>query len=444
MPRSAPPWILAAAVVAAFPAVGARAGEAAPLRLTLAEAQTRAIAVESRAGQWQSLEASAAANVQASSAARLPQLELAGGYTRQSDVPELTLALPGAPPRTIFPNIPDNYRLRIGVSAPLYTGGRLHALSAAARAERTAAQADVASGRSRVLLETAAAYWGLVTARETARVLGESLAAYETDLLDARNRERLGLAARNEVLVVEVERDQAELARLRAESRAAVAEAQLARLLDAAPGARLEPAEELEGPAAGDPELESLVAEALAARPERAALAAHLAAAEARISGERAARLPQVQAAAGLDYARPNRKVLPPEDDWKDTWDVSVNVSWSLFDGGRAGAALRRARAAADGLRHQLAELDRLVRFEVTQSAAELTTARAATAVATRSRAAALENRRVARDRHREGLIPWSEVLDAEVAVLRADLSRTEALAQVRLAAAALDRARGR
>jgi outer membrane protein TolC len=47
-------------------------------------------------------------------------------------------------------------------------------------------------------------------------VLEESLAAYEAHLADARNRQAVGLAARNEVLAVQVEKDRAELARLRA------------------------------------------------------------------------------------------------------------------------------------------------------------------------------------------------------------------------------------
>ena len=43
-----------------------------------------------------------------------------------------------------------------------------------------------------------------------------------------------------------------------------------------------------------------------------------------------------------------------------------------------------------------------------------------------------------------EGVIPSSELLDAELAYERAALSRTEALAVLRLAAAGLDRAVGR
>jgi outer membrane protein TolC len=135
---------------------------------------------------------------------------------------------------------------------------------------------------------------------------------------------------------------------------------------------------------------------------------------------------------------------VPPTATWEDTWDVGVGVSWSVFDGGRRSANEARARAQADAARQQLRELDRAIRLEVTQRALELRTAEARLAVAERSVESAAESRRVAADRYREGVIPSSELLDAEVALERATLTRTEALATLRLAAAGLDRAVGR
>ncbi len=57
---------------------------------------------------------------------------------------------------------------------------------------------------------------------------------------------------------------------------------------------------------------------------------------------------------------------------------------------------------------------------------------------------AARENQRVAGDRYHEGLVASSDLLDAEVALQRAGVDRAEALAQLRLAAANLERAIGR
>jgi outer membrane protein TolC len=414
------------------------------LRLTLRQAVDRALAASASLRQLRALEDAASADAQAARAGRLPAVDLAAGYTRNSDVPELTLQSPGQPPRTIFPNIPDNYRSRLGVSVPVWTGGRLLGQIRAADNEQAAAGSDAQAGVADLVVETTAAYWSLVTARQSESVLAEALAAYDAHLNDARNREAVGMAASNEVLAVQVERDAAELSRLRAANQAAVAEANLARLLVTEAGTRIEAAEPLERAEAEHEALEALVAAALSARPERAALLRRVAAADARVRAEQAGRRPQVVASAGYDYANPNRKILPPEAEWNDTWDIGIGLSLSPFDGGRTRANVARARARADAARAQLQDLDRRIRLQVTQRLLELETAAAQASLAERSLESARENRRVANDRYREGLVPSSELLDAEIALLRAGLERTNALAQVRLAAAQLDRAVGR
>jgi outer membrane protein TolC len=283
-----------------------------------------------------------------------------------------------------------------------------------------------------------------VTARANEEVVREAEAAYEAHLTDARHRQELGLAARNEVLAVEVERDRAVLTRLRAQSQRETAEADLARLLKLPPGETLEPVEPIESAPVPEDDLEAQVASALAHRPERQAAEARVKAATAQAESERGARLPQVMAAAGYDYANPNRKFVPPSADWKGTWDVSVQVAFDLFDGGRNQAAVARARARAEARRQQLADIDGQLRLQVTRMRAELRTAEASVKVALRKLDSARENHRVASDRYREGLLASSDLLDAEVALLQAGLDLVQSRAQARLAAAGLERAIGK
>jgi outer membrane protein TolC len=415
------------------------------LRLSLADAVERALSSSPALRQASALEASATAGERLARSGRWPQVNLSLGYARRSDVPELTIPQPTGAPRTIFPNIPNSGRARLQAVLPLYTGGRLGGVIEASGEERAAAGKDAARQRLEVILETRRAYWSLVTAREAARVLSEALVAYDAHLTDARSRESVGMAARNEVLAVEVERDRAELARLRAENAAAIADANLRRLLGLSGGApRIEPTEPLESALPALEDIEALVTRAIEERPERAALEARVAAAGARARAEGAARLPQLAALAGYDYARPNSRILPLEARWQDSWDAGVSLSWSVFDGGRTSAAVARARARVEALRAQLDGLTRAIRLDVTRSALEVTAAGKALDVAARHLDAARENQRVAADRYREGLIPSSERLDAEVALQRAGLDRLQSLAESRLALAELDHALGR
>ncbi|MCP4663690.1 MAG: TolC family protein [bacterium] len=431
-------------LLTAFHAAQAQPPADEPLRLSLTEAVERARSSSPRLRELESLESAALADEQRARAGRWPDVDAGGGYSRLSDVPEFAIAQPDGTLRTIFPNIPNNYSARVGIAVPLYTGGSLRAGIEAAGHQREAVGKDIATANADLVLEVTAAYWDLVLAGERRRVVAEAIASFEAHLEDVRNRQRFGLAAANDVLAVEVERNRAELGRLEAVRAHAVAQANLARLLDLPPATTVAASEPLDAADAPAGELEALVAEALAARPERASLMARIAAAEAAVEVERGARLPQVVASAGYDVARPNSRILPPEDELNDSWGVTVRVAYNLFDGGKRRAAVAGAEARAEAARQRLAELDRALRLQVTAQFLEMETARAAIAVAETAVKSAGENVRVAGDRYREGLIPSSELLDAENALLRAGLDRTTAQARLRLAIAGLQRAMGR
>jgi outer membrane protein len=440
-----PPRIAAAAILILALSSPQAPGDPlpAPVRLTLAEALGRAREASAHLAELRSLAAAAGAGLTGARAERLPKVDASASYTRQSDVPELRLTLPGLGAETVFPNIPDNYRGHLGLELPLYTSGRIaNAVTANAR-QLTAANQDVQQGRADVEQETATAYWALVTARDSERVLAESLVDYDVHLKESRDRRDVGMAASNEVLAVQVQREQAELARLQAASSAAVANANLLRLLDLPPDTSIEPVEPLAEPAPSPPPAAAPPA-AEAARPEIVALRSRIAAGRANAAATRAGLWPQANLSAGYDYANPNPRILPLEPRWKTSWSVGAVVSLSLFDGGRTAAAAAQIDAQADALGHRLEDLERRVRLEVTQRLLELSTSRQAAAVAVANLDSAHENVRVARDRYHEGVIPSSELLDAETALLRASLDRTNALAQVRVALANLERAVGR
>jgi outer membrane protein len=420
------------------------AGSAPAVRMTLAEAVERARDHAPRLAQLHAQEQAAEAGERGARAARLPALDLNAGYSRNSNVPELVLATPGQPPRTVFPSIPDQYRLRAGLSLPLLSGGRMSAgvdaaadLLAAARSDRLGAEHDL-------VLETITTYWSLVTARQSESVLAEAIATFEAHLKDARNRQELGLAARNEVLAVQVERDRAELDQLRAAAAAALAQDDLARLTGLAEGTPIEAAEPAGAGVPAPEPLAALQAAAVAQRPELRALRARADAAEASVRSARSSRQPQLGLSAGFDYANPNPRILPLAPEWKTSWSVGLSASWTAFDGGRTAAAMAQASAQAEATRHQLADLEARVRLEVAARRRDRETAEAALALASRGLEAARENARVAQDRHREGLIAFSERLDAELALLHAGLQQTASSAELRLASARLERAVGK
>jgi outer membrane protein TolC len=344
---------------------------AAALSLSVDQAIDRALAASHRLIESAARTDQSAAVVDQRRSTALPQVTALAGYTRTNHVDEFGLLTPTNQFRVIYPDVPDNYRALLDVQWPIYNGGRLAALVDAARKESAAAGDDLDSLKADVTLDVTRAFWTLVTADETARVLAESLTRMSAHLRDVRNQLDAGLVPPNEVLTVQAQESRQRMLSIQATSARDVAEADLARLVGAAPGTSILPTAVLE-PAAQTQTADALVTIALASRRDRQALVDRLAAAGHRQQAAVAERRPTIAVGGGVDYANPNPRIFPREESWKTSWDAGVNVSWPLFDGGRARADVAEASAGERAMQARLDELDSLVAFEVRQRLAEI------------------------------------------------------------------------
>ena len=418
------------------------------LRLGLAEAIARAAEASHQLAERRARQAGARAAVRGREAAGLPSLAVTAGYTRTNHVDEFGVPQPDGSFRLIYPDIPDTYRTRVFAQWPIYAGGRTNALERAAEAEARAAGSDLDAARADLRLEVVHAYWRLATATESVRVLEQAIARAEAHLRDVRSRFDAGFVPPNDVLSVEARRSRQEVQLIEARNLREAAALDLRRLIGVAAETPLELSEPLDGgtAAAGSPpvRVQDGLAGALGRRPERQALASRLEGAADRAAAARAARRPSINVGAGMDYARPNTRIFPLTDEWRSSWDVGVNVTWTLWDSGRASADVAEAAAAVDAARSRLSELDTRLALEIRQRVLDLDSARAAVRAATDGVRSAAEARRVVSDRFEAGVIGTTEVIDAQGALLEAELDRTRALANVRLAEARLERALGR
>jgi len=258
-------------------------------------------------------------------------------------------------------------------------------------------------------------------------------------------REQLaaGLVPPNDVLTAQALEARQRMLSIQARTASEMAEADLARLIDADPGSRILPAAELELPTV-DASVEALIAQARQRRAERQAFEERVSAAQARQRAAGAGRRPTVAVGGGVDYARPNPRIFPRLPEWNSSWDAGVNVSWPLFDGGKAKAEVAETAAGVRVVQARLAEFDSVVALEIRQRMSELESSRASLDAADVGVQAATEARRVVGERFAAGVATSMDVVDAQVAILQAGLDRTRAIASARLAEARLNRALGR
>ena len=145
----------------------------------------------------------------------------------------------------------------------------------------------------------------------------------------------------------------------------------------------------------------------------------------------------------GVEPSRPNQRFFPLKDSWKTGWDGSVNLTWLVFDSGRARADRAASLAQADAIVHRLRDFDAQVAVEVRRRLLDLEAAGAALAASETAVTAATEARRVVVERFQAGVATNTDVLDADLDQIEAELERLQLQASQRLAEAALLRSIG-
>lgn len=440
--------VLAVLVAVAGLAPPALAQDQPVIRLSLEDALARSTAASHRLAEARARETAARAGVSVRESADRPTVMASAGYTRTNHVVEFVVPGPDGVPRVLYPDVPNNYRSRVELQWPIYTGGRTDALERAARAEADAVAAEVLVAQADLRLEVTRAYWAVVTANAALAVLEQGVTRTQAHVADVEQRFKAGLIPPNEPASASAQEARARMLAIEARTQRDIAQSDLARLIGVDPGQAIEPTGDLAtgtltSPAAA-PDIAALVASARAGRQERRALERRIDAANDQRTAAAAGHRPLVQALGGFDYARPNPKIFPRVDTWDDSWDLGVGVTWSLWDGGRTSAEVAQATALSQAVQQRLAEFDSVLNVEVRQRALEIGSALAEVDAATSGVTAAAEARRVVGERFRVGAIAAIEVLDAEFALQQAELDRTRAQASVRLAEARLARAIGR
>jgi outer membrane protein TolC len=377
----------------------------------------------------------------AASAGRFPTLALsARGVATDEPMMAFGLRLDEArigaadfdPARLNSPSLIGGVGLGATVTQPLYSGGRISAAAAAARAQAEAGESSVERRQQEVALSVTEAYFGSQVAAQGVAFADDELAhARETERF-LRERAAQGLALESEVARATAFRAQAEAQRVGAEQRLASARSALALLAgEEAREARLVTPLEAAPAARGG----ATEGEGVAGRPDVRALKAQAEAARSAVKVSRGSLLPEL-------FLQASAETMRSAFDQGATWVTGVvGARWQLglSDLRAVRAAESRADAADAAARWQERQAAREV--EEARRAIEAADARvhsAAEAVAASESARAL---RLAR--HRQGLMPLTEVLDAEAGLAGARALLLQARLEARVARARLSLALG-
>lgn len=152
---------------------------------------------------------------------------------------------------------------------------------------------------------------------------------------------------------------------------------------------------------------------------------------------------PQIYLAGNYYYSRPNQRIFPAIDAFKDTWDVTVGVSLDIWNWGTTVHQTDQAQAQLAQAQDAVGLIKDGITLDLTQAYLNLQQASERISVADNGVKQAEENHRVTTMRFNAGLASTSDLLDAEVALLQAKTNQTNALVDFELAQARIEKAIG-
>jgi outer membrane protein TolC len=399
--------------------------------LTLEEALRELDARNPTLAQARSRAEEALGVVKQSAAPLLPTLAATGGFTRNSE--ELKLGLPGNPPVTMQPlrAFTGGGSLRVPLVVPEAWFGlgaaRDAALAAAASADATWLALRAA------FLQTA---WSAAAGEEIIAASRRAVDAAREQVRSSRRQFQAGTGTNLATLQAQTEATRRESDLVRARSEAARAELALAVLLGRTGPVRIPLGEPRPSEAM---DLAALSSEALERRPEIRAQASLVRSTEnqARSAWWRLA--PQLSAtgqAFASDVAYPTGK--------KEGWRVTVDLTWTLYDGGFRYGKARQAEAAEDGARAAETSQRLAVLQEVQNGVRDVEVAREHLRLGDEERATAAEAAASAKRTFEAGVASSLDVLTANERLYQTEVAVADARARLGGALAALDRAVGR
>ena len=243
------------------------------------------------------------ARLDETSAARLPQVRLNMRYAQLSHVDPMTIPLPipGAQPITLFPSIDQQSAVRLSVSQPLFTGWKLSGAEEAARANAASATEETFRDQADLALQVEQAYWSWVQAREAVEVLEHARGQISEHERIVKSLSDQGLATSADVLNVQVKRSDVDVRLIEARTNATLAMMALNNYVGNPLETLLTPAEhplDLISTHAASGQ-ETMIAQAVQARPDLRALQHRRDMGEALTMSARGGWYPQIALAAG-------------------------------------------------------------------------------------------------------------------------------------------------
>ncbi|MBI4637202.1 MAG: TolC family protein [Candidatus Rokubacteria bacterium] len=334
------------------------------------------------------------------------------------------------------PDLATTYVAQQTATLKVYDFGKTYAAVDAARFNTQVSKEALEQTRDQIVLGVKQGYFTLLLSQRLVGVNQQALERAELNLRSARGFYEVGTRPKLDVTRAEVDVANARVNLIRANNAVNLARVSLSTAMGLPPDQTIQ-IEDILGYERMAVSPADLAAEALRARPEVRQATARVQSAEATARQMVRQFLPDLNANGTVGYAG-NEYPL------SQVWELGFTLSWTWFEGFGNVGRLREARANLEAAKSNAASVELSVRQEVEQSYLALVEAEERARAAEKAVEAAQENFRLAQGRFDAGVGTIIELTDAQLAFTQAQSTEIQALADLRIGRAQLERALGR
>ncbi|MCX6560349.1 MAG: TolC family protein [Candidatus Aminicenantes bacterium] len=351
----------------------------------------------------------------------LPQVSVAGSYTRMSLFGEFSIPFNGTMYTVKF-GTPNNYNIRASVMEQVFNWGRTARTVEISRAGLELASDGVALTKHLMAYQAVPLFYGTLYFREAVKVLDESIAAFENKLGTARARYDAGLASSFDINLLEVQ-----ISALRAQRLDFLASIDKFRiafntLAGRDTDAAFQPAAEFvfqPGEFVGG----ALTKEALSNRVEFRQWRHQIDLNQASVALAKTGDKPTVAASFNYEF---RNGFMPDIEKIRGNWTALLSLNYPVFDGYRVRAQVAAAASALRSVELRKTDLERSVTMEIETALTDLRTYEAKWPLESLKIKQAEDALRIAEERFRNGLLSATDLVDAQNAVESARLGRLQ------------------
>ncbi len=325
------------------------------------------------------------------------------------------------------------YAGAVTLTQPIYMGGKIRAYNKITNYAEKLSMAQHETNVQEVILSTDEAYWQVISLVHKKQLAESFLQLVQKLDSDIEKMIREGVATKADGLSVKVKVNEAEMTLTKVNDGLSLAKMVLCQLcgIDITTPIQLTD-ENLENLPMPYTNVEKHVETAYENRPEIRGLELATDIYKQKVNVVRSEYLPSI-ALLG-NYIVSNPSVMNGfEKKFKGMWNVGVMVSIPIFHWGEGSYKVKAAKADARAAQLQLDEVKEKIELQVNQSSFKVNEAAKKLAMAEKNLDKADENLRYANLGFREGVIPTSNVLEAQTAWLSAQSEKIDAQIDVKL-----------